>query len=91
MSQIRILLILSMIAFAASAVAQESSGRIKRKPPSATEEEQIASDIAMNDSLLRKGDIVATTHGFLVFQGVAADGFSNIFTPIPNPLSDGKK
>jgi hypothetical protein len=37
--------------------------RIKRKPPTALEAERIASDMAMNDNSLQKGDIVATDRG----------------------------
>jgi hypothetical protein len=50
-----------------------------------SEAERIASDMAMNDSLLQRGDIVATDRGFFVFRGLAPDGFSNDFAPIPNP------
>ena len=77
-----------LFSFAASAQEQ---GRIKRKPPTRLEEERIASELAMNDSLLQKGDIVATDRGFFVFRGLAADGFSNDFAQIPNPLPLAKK
>lgn len=87
----RLLLILAMTLFAATAFADENSLRIKRKPPTPAEADQIASDVALNDSLLRKGDIVVTDHGFLVFQGMAADGISNNFVPIPNPSAGTKK
>jgi hypothetical protein len=50
----------------ASAQDQDHS-RIERKCPTTIEVERIASDMAMKDSLLRKGDIVATDHGFFVF------------------------
>ncbi|WP_154070985.1 hypothetical protein [Bradyrhizobium lablabi] len=63
------------------------TGRIKRKPPDASEAERIASEVAMNDSLLRKGDIVVTDRGFFVFRGVAADGYTFEFSPVPNPVS----
>ena len=72
------------------AASAQEHGRIKRKPPSAEEAERIASDIALNDSLLRRGDIVVTDRGFFVFRGVAADGISNDFAPIPNPHSSRK-
>jgi hypothetical protein len=62
------------------------TGRIKRKPPDAAEAERIASDIAMNDGLLQKGDIVVTDRGFFVFRGVAADGYTFEFSPVPNPV-----
>lgn len=91
MSPTRVLLIISIFPFAVAASAQDS-GRIKRKPPTDVEAERIVSDMAMNDSLLRKGDIVATDRGFFVFRGLAPDGISNDFAPIPNPVpSPGKK
>jgi PEP-CTERM motif len=70
-------------AFAASA---QESGRIKRKPPTAREAERIASDMAMNDSLLQKGDIVAgalnTGGGALTFGGWRFDYPANIYPTI---------
>jgi hypothetical protein len=38
-----------------SSAAYAESGRIRRAPPSAAEAERIASEMAMNDSLLQKG------------------------------------
>jgi hypothetical protein len=64
---------------------------LAREPPTPIEAERIASDTAMNDSLLRKGDIVATDRGFFVFRGSAEDGIANDFAPVPNPLSSAKK
>jgi hypothetical protein len=90
MRLIKFLLIVSALSVALAASAQEH-GRIKRKPPSAIEAERIASEMAMNDGLLRKGDIVATDRGFFIFQGLAADGVSNDFAPISNPVPLGKK
>lgn len=78
------------MALAAPAQAQES-GRIKRKPPTPEEAARAAAEMAMSDSLLRKGDIVVTDRGFVVFRGLAADGFTNEFEPIRNPGSIGKK
>lgn len=75
---------------AASGIASAGTGRIKRKPPDAAEAERIASEIAMNDSLLKKGDIVVTDRGFLVFRGVAADGYTFEFSAIPNPIPGGR-
>jgi hypothetical protein len=75
-----------MMIFASVAPAEEHTGRGKRKPPGATEAERIASDMAMNDSLLQKGDIVSTDRGFFIFRGVASDGISNDFISVPNPL-----
>ena len=51
------------------------------------EADRIASETAMNDSLLQKGDIVVTDRGFFVFRGVAADGYTFEFSPVPNPGS----
>jgi len=72
-----------------AALAQES-GRVRRPPPSAAEAARIASDIAMNDSLLQKGDIVVTDRGFFVFLGPAPDGVTNEFARVPNPGPAGK-
>jgi hypothetical protein len=76
---------------AASHSFAQDHGRIKRKPPTELEAARIASDTAMNDSLLQKGDIVATDRGFFVFRGLAPDGYSNDFVPIPNPVPQRKK
>ena len=65
--------------------------RIKRRPPTSAEADREASDMAMNDSLLRKGDIVATGRGFVVFRGIAPDGIVNDFAPTPNPLSSTRR
>ena len=40
--------------------------------------------MAMNDNLLRKGDIVATDRGFVIFRGMAADGVTNVFELLKN-------
>jgi hypothetical protein len=77
------LIAISQVGFAASA---EEHGRIKKKPPTPLEAERIASDMAMNDGTLQKGDIVATDRGFFLFRGLGADGISNDFVPVPNPL-----
>lgn len=80
-----IALIAAVIAFSVAAAAAET-GRIKRKPPDAAEAERIASETIMNDSLLQKGDIVVTDRGFFVFRGVAPDGYTYEFSPVPNPI-----
>jgi hypothetical protein len=59
--------------------------------PTEVEADRIASDLAMDDSLLQKGDIVATDRGFFVFRGIAPDGIANDFAPVPNPLGVNKK
>jgi len=71
--------------------AAEGIGRIKGKPPTPAEADRIAAEIAMNDSLLRRGDIVVTEKGFVVFRGVAADGVTNEFDPVQNPLEGSRK
>jgi hypothetical protein len=79
-------LIALCLIFADAALAQESS-RIKRKPPTREEAARAAAEMAMNDNLLRKGDIVATDRGFVVFRGLAADGITNEFAPVANPIA----
>jgi hypothetical protein len=59
--------------------------RIKKKQPMPAEAERLASDMAINDSLLRKGDIVATDRGFLLYRGLAHDGLASGFVAVPNP------
>ena len=61
--------------------------RIKKKSPTPAEAERIASDLAMNDSSLQKGDIVSTDRGLFVYQGIGADGYTNEFTLVANPLA----
>jgi hypothetical protein len=90
MSRITLLLMVSIAGSAFGASAQDH-GRIKRKPPSAMEAERIASDMAMNDSLLRKGDIVATDRGFFIFRGLAPDGITGDFLPVPDPATWDRK
>jgi len=68
-----------------AAFAQESGRIIRRPPPSAAEADRIASEMAMNDSLLQKGDIVVTDRGFFVFRGPAPDGVTNEFARVPDP------
>ena len=70
-----------------NAVSAQDSPRIKRKSPTPEEVERIASDMAMNDSLLRKGDIVVTDRGFFVFRGVAQYGTTNEFARVPDPTA----
>jgi hypothetical protein len=68
-----------------SAADAQESGRIRRPPPSAAEAERIASEMAMNDGLLQKGDIVVTDRGFFLFRGPAPDGVTNEFMRVPDP------
>ena len=67
----------------AASILCASAERIKRKPPDA---ERVASEQAMNDGGLRRGDIISTDHGFLQLRGLKADG-SYDFAPVSNPLS----
>lgn len=86
MYRISILIALALLNSASGASAE----RIKRKPPTEIEAARIASDQAMNDLTLHKGDVVATDRGFFQFRGLAPDG-SFDFLPIPDPLSLPKK
>lgn len=65
----------------------DENRRIRRAPPTVEEQQSISAETAKNDSLLRQGDIVVTERGFLVFKGIAADGLTNRFEAIPNPLN----
>ena len=67
----------------------QDQGQIKMSGPTEVEADRIASDMAMNDSLLQKGDIVVTYRGFFVFRGVGSDGYTFEFSPVPNPISAG--
>lgn len=69
----------------------DEHGRIRRKPLTPAEAERMASDMAMNDGILQKGDIVATDRGFFLFRGLRSDGITNDFVPVPNPLSSRQK
>jgi hypothetical protein len=71
-------------------VCDASAERIKRKPPDDAELARLASDEAMNDGILRKGDIISTDRGFLQLRGLKEDG-SYDFAPVPNPLSPVKQ
>jgi hypothetical protein len=72
--------------FASGIASAQESPRIKRLPPTPAEAERQAAEMAMNDRLLRKGDIVATGRGFLIFRGVASDGVTNQFEPPRSPM-----
>jgi hypothetical protein len=84
----RLFLFTAVIVFQLTVTA--SAERIKRKPPNDKEAARIASEQALNDGNLQKGDIVSTDQGFFEFRGLAQDG-SFEFVPIPNPLSAKKK
>ena len=86
MKRIAALLLVTLLLPTVTAFA-EDQGRIKRKAPTLVEVERIASDMAMNDSILQKGDIVSTYRGFFLFRGLGPDGITNDFVPVANPLS----
>ena len=92
MRQMKLPLLIALIVFgyAFDIAASAESIRIKRKPPDAAEAGRIASETVMNDGLLQKGDIVVTDRGYFVFRGVAADGYTFEFSPVPNPAATGK-
>ena len=92
MLQMKQLLLIALIAvvFASEIAASAESVRIRRRPPDTAEAERIASETVMNDGLLQKGDIVVTDRGYFVFRGVAADGYTFEFSPVPNPAATGK-
>ncbi len=57
-------------------------------PPSDKEDAEAADQRAMNDPSLLRGDIVATSKGFLVFVGRdSEDHQPSDFWPIPKPAS----
>ena len=91
MRRITALLLTTTMMISGGAASAHEHGRIKRKPPTAIEADRIASDMAMSDSLLRKGDIVSTDRGFFVFRGTGENGIANDFAPVANPLSSAKK
>ncbi|QHO78408.1 hypothetical protein ACH79_43325 [Bradyrhizobium sp. CCBAU 051011] len=84
------LLALLALTLGAEAFAQDH-GRIKRPPPSPAEAERIASEMAMNDTLLQKGDIVVTDRGFFLFRGLASDGVTNEFARVPDPALQARQ
>jgi hypothetical protein len=91
MSYMPALLILVMTIFTTTALAEEDSPRIKRKTPSLAEADQIASDVALNDSLLRKDDIVVTIASFSFFVGSGQTGSATTSCrcQIPCPARNG--
>jgi hypothetical protein len=84
-------LIVACLLLSPLAAAAQEHGRIKWKRPTPAEADRIASESAINDSVLRKGDIVVTDRGFLMFRGFLADGTTGDFVPVPNPMSNAKK
>jgi hypothetical protein len=60
--------------------------------PSDKEDAEAADERAMNDPSLQRGDIIATTQGFVVFVGRESEEHERTdFLPAPNPqYSPGK-
>ena len=67
-----------------------SAERIKRAPPDDAELARLASEHAINDGDLRKGDIISILRGYLQFRGIKEDG-SYDFAPVPNPFSTERR
>jgi hypothetical protein len=88
MSRLKLLVAIALLwsVVASGAGLAGETGRIQRKPPDAAEAERIASEMAMNDSLLQKGDIVVTDRGFFVVRGLTGDGYTYEFSSVPNPV-----
>jgi hypothetical protein len=86
MPMLKLAFVVPLALLSAGAGAQEH-GRIEKKPPTVTEAERIISDSVMNDGTLQKGDVVVTDRGFFLYRGLAADGFTNDFVSVPNPLA----
>jgi hypothetical protein len=82
---VKIVLLIAIMTLLAGVASGQESGRIKRKPPTPAEADREAANAAMNDSLLRKGDIVATDRGFVIFLGPSEDGTTNQFAPVNSP------
>jgi hypothetical protein len=62
----RVLIMFLVVLSECGSVAAE---RIKKNHATPVEAERMASDMAMNDNLLRKGDIVATDRAFYSIAG----------------------
>jgi hypothetical protein len=88
MPTLKLALVLPLALLSASAIAgaQERS-RIKKRLPTVTEAERNISESVMNDGTLQKGDVVVTDRGFFLYRGLAPDGITYDFAPVPNPLS----
>mgnify|MGYP001290745093 CR=1 FL=1 len=81
--------LIAAVIFALQLTLSASAERIKRAPPNEKEAARVASEQALNDGNLQKGDIVSTDHGFFEFRGVMQDGRFE-FVPIPNPVGAPK-
>jgi hypothetical protein len=88
MPTLKLALVLPLALLSSSAiVCAQEHGRIKKRAPSVTEAERNISEGVMNDGTLQKGDVVVTDRGFFLYRGLAPDGITYDFAPVPNPLS----
>jgi hypothetical protein len=87
---LRCLLVACLLLPPLEAEAQEH-GRVKWKRPTQAEADRKASESAITDSILRKGDIVATDRGFFMFRGFLTDGMTGDFVPVPNPMPNANR
>ena len=76
-------LVVVLVVILQGASAASALERIKTRPPTSAEAHRIASELAMDDSTLQKGDIVSTDRGFFVYRGIGADGYTSDFAPWP--------
>jgi hypothetical protein len=72
-------LVVVLVVILQGASAASALERIKTRPPTSAEAHRIASELAMDDSTLQKGDIVSTDRGFFVHRGIGADGETRTF------------
>jgi hypothetical protein len=86
LSRITFLMALALL----QSLSGASAERIKHKPPTEIEAARIASDQAMNDGMLRRGDVVVTDRGFSQVRGFAPDGNPD-FVTVPNPLDPPRR
>lgn len=61
-----------------------ANARTAIPPPSEKEEADAASQRAMNDPSLQRGDVIATRQGFVVFVGQQEEHQPNDFVPAPD-------
>jgi hypothetical protein len=72
-------LVVVLVVILQGASAASALERINTRPPTSAEAHRIASELAMDDSTLQKGDIVSTDRGFFVYRGIGADGETRTF------------
>ena len=71
-------------------VEAQEHGRVKWKRLTQAEADPMASESAITEFILRKGDIVVTDRGFFMFRGFLADGRTGDLIPVPNPMSNAR-